>query len=331
MKLLPQYFKTCNYASFVRQLNMYDFHKVKSLKNHQEFKHPFFVRGRFQDLSLIKRKKVIPVTSPKPRSINNDNQALDKLKQELNITQQQLQAVLKQNQTLVESNKEIVSQLYRFKNTCESRSRKIFYMLFILMNQFDNELIRLLHTPLKSLGIWIDDWNKKIDKETALKIFTKINEILTVGSSQAVEIVDDLLNVFYKYYFENNDKLNITETQWKQLFETIKYKKVMNPVFQDYIPSITSSPLRFHTQSRENILGSILNSKNPSLIEEKMKSDKNSFFEQNLLDFDCLGFDNPTSSLFNSPSSPNFPIPRAEERFERGRWANEKSFRYKHC
>ena len=59
IKTLPKYFRTCNYHSFVRQLNLYGF--KKSTKGPIEYKHPFFRKLNKENLFLLKRRvKVNP-------------------------------------------------------------------------------------------------------------------------------------------------------------------------------------------------------------------------------------------------------------------------------
>lgn len=54
--ILPKYFRHRNINSFIRQLNMYGFHKSRKDPSKNIFSHPFFLRGQPQILHLVKRK-----------------------------------------------------------------------------------------------------------------------------------------------------------------------------------------------------------------------------------------------------------------------------------
>lgn len=56
-KILPKYYNHKNYASFVRQLNKYNFHKLKTLGNENAFQNNLFIKGQKELISRIFRKK----------------------------------------------------------------------------------------------------------------------------------------------------------------------------------------------------------------------------------------------------------------------------------
>jgi len=85
--LLPYYYKHSNMASFIRQLNMYGFHKVVSVdsgglkgeRDEIEFAHAYFLRGQEHLLPEIKRKVAASMPGRAHTTINLPNIKSDKV------------------------------------------------------------------------------------------------------------------------------------------------------------------------------------------------------------------------------------------------------------
>jgi hypothetical protein len=191
---------------------MYDFHKVKNSKGFHEFRHEKFRRGEVESLRLIKRK--INDAFDLGDSTKGDSKTLlieyNRLKRQASELEDSLRTIAGQNKKLIEANKDLVCQMYYFKNENELKTRKLLFLFFILMNNYTPELLNIIKMALTQANIIpeSENANSMIPLKNIGQFIKKISYKLIFNNDQSDLCLDKLMEIFTSYLKEKEAVTN---------------------------------------------------------------------------------------------------------------------------
>ena len=298
--VLPDFFKDISFFSFVRQLNLYDFHKVKTDKKEEiKYIHEQFSKDKSEnEIKLIKKKKK-KVSQIKNTDIPNRNIVAP----DFNFIQAISNDLLSNKSIKIEKIEE--PKIYEFKNIIQQSDISKITNQKILNYLLDNILQK--NNYQKKINNEINNLtqlNIELIKQLQIchnKIINQNNNLIKMKTY----ILKLLLNKykfnkykfnkykFNKYKFnnkviinKNNNKIFDIENSNKIIKndnnenEKYDYRKEKKPIFDSLltVKTITNqNPEDSNNENQYEINLSYLSPKNPLDLESKLFNSKNNF------------------------------------------------------
>lgn len=257
--VLPEFFTTSNISSFIRQLNLYGFKKLKTKKEITEFQHPLFKRGNFSD--ILKIKKVVKKSTGK--CLKSELKELKKnyssLQEDFDALKKSMQEMANKNKDLSNFNEGIFERLNQEREDYKNDLKHLLLLLFSTIKQNKDAFIKMIKTLFfntkilskveKNILQTSDNFNKLLpliidkiteDKDTRNNFIRKLVNLFYFDNKEDKKLKRDLI-LYYKGRLIKN-KLDIDQLLQKEKPSQIRKGKLSSQEFEhDAIEGVKGS------------------------------------------------------------------------------------------
>lgn len=158
VKILPKYFKTRNYSSFVRQLNLYNFHKIKNQEGLIEFGHEQFRKGAIENLQFITRKinQDSDLGRQKMKTQKPMSFEYNRLLGIIRNLENSLRLANGKNEALSAENQRLSGDLEAVRQQANRETRTLLYILFLLTSNYDSAINQHILRIIQQHNVAVD-------------------------------------------------------------------------------------------------------------------------------------------------------------------------------
>lgn len=259
VKILPKYFRTRNYSSFVRQLNIYGFYKVKNAEGCTEFQHRKFKKSCFNDLANIKRQ--INTNTKILEKFEADQGSLadiyTKLKTRYREIEGFLDVVKSQNKRLAKTNEELVSNLSFYKKEYKNRIKKILFCFYVNSTYHNEEVAMKVWGVLEQAGLVpiqpLDATNCSLLCGQIQIMVAQLTKKLIFSLDKNVKVLDRLIKIYIEY-INDNVVLERSSINWRAILSDMFGKEPIDQVIPMCVPEPFTVNINRLMRSREDSL-----------------------------------------------------------------------------